>query len=227
MKKIFELIVYFILGITAGCATHNPISPPDLDNDLAAQRYKQVKDGVEVMALPVHEKIDLANHFDEDLIYDGVLPVQIDIENKSGESCSIDITRASLHDAEGKSFPPLTLDDVYSEASHTYAYAIPWAIGFGLVGGIPSMINVAVVNDRIKKDYYGCMLKSDEMVPGSGTTGTLFFPVDDKIKSLDDWYLTFGLTRNGEPIDFTFDLHGTVEQPRVPQVDKKKKSRDL
>lgn len=220
MRKPPFLLMAALFFVATSCATHNPIVPPDLDNDLAAQQARQVKDGIAVMALPVHSKSALSAHFDEDLIHEGVLPIQVDIDNRSGSPCAIEIGRTALFNADGESFPPLNLKEISWEASHSYAYAIPWGIGFGLIGALPSMINVAMVNEKIEKDYDNCMLKDAAMVDGASTTGTLFFPIDDDIASLDEWFFSLGLTRDGQAVDFVFDLHGAVEQPRVERQEK-------
>ena len=92
-----------------------------------------------------------------------------------------------------------------------------WGVAFGLLGAVPSAINVAVVNEKIKADYESYMIKSGELVSGAYTEGSLFFRIDNKIESLDGWKLQFDFRSENALVLVTFELSGEVEQPRVPK----------
>jgi hypothetical protein len=111
----------------------------------------------------------------------------------------------------------LTFEQVYGKASKSYGRALGWGVAFGLLGAIPSAINVAVVNEKIKADYESCMIKNGELVSGGYTEGSMFFSIDKEIESLDGWKLQLGYNILNDPKLVTFDLSGDVEQPRVPE----------
>jgi len=194
---------------------HSPLKPIDLNTDLVAQAERQTHEDIEVMIKPIHEKDQLNVHFDDDLVMFNLLPVQVNIENEGFSPCSIGISQTSLSDPSGNNFPALTSDEVYDETYKSYGRMIPWAILFGPVGALGSMINVAAVNDTIKKEYSVCMIEDGEVVPEARTAGLMFFEIDSKVESLDGWKVNMGITKDERLIDFVFDLHGDVEQPRV------------
>jgi hypothetical protein len=185
---------------------------------MEAQQNKQTANQIEIMVRPIVSKSDNKAYYDEDLILYGVLPFHVSFRNMgSNESCHIKAEKSALVDPDGKSSPPLTLEEVYKQASKSYARTLGWGAAFGLIGAIPSVINVTVVNDKIKADYESCMIKSGELVGGAYTEGSLFFGIDNKIESLDDLILQFDFDGINDPNPVIFELSGQIEQPRVPE----------
>ena len=213
---IFSII--FIFSFLIGCATHSSIKQPNLYSNIEAQQDKQTANQIEIMVRPIVSKSDNKAYYDEDLILYGVLPFHVSFRNIGpNASCHIKAEKTALVDPEGKSSSPLTLEEVYRQASKSYARTLGWGAAFGLIGAIPSVVNVAVVNDKIKADYESCMIKGGELVSGGYTEGSIFFSIDSKIESLDGWKLQLCLTNLNDPKFVTFDLSGDVEQPRVPE----------
>jgi hypothetical protein len=215
MKKFLILLILFS---AYGCASHSKITTPDLNSDLGCQSNKQVEKDVEVMMLAIHEKKALKTYFDDDLIRLGVLPVKVSIENLSSDPCFIGVDYAKITDPDGNSKPALNLDEVYDRTYKSYWRTAGWGVAFGLLGAVPSLINVATTNEKIKADYDTCMLKDGEMKANTYTEGTLFFEIDNKIQSLDGYKFQIGVEKDTEPFYFTFDLKGQVEQPRIRKV---------
>ena len=219
MKKENLLILISIAFIFFSCASHAPIKQPNLHSNLEAQQNKQVLNNIEIMARPIHSKSEIKNFYDEDLILYGVLPFHLCFKNNSSNaSCHIEINKAALIDPDGSSNWPLTHEQVYEKASKSYFRTAGWAVAFGVFGAVPSLINVAYTNEKIKADYESCMLKNGELVGGGFTEGSIFFSVDNKIESLDGWQLKVGFDNENNTKNFvTFELSGEVEQPRVPE----------
>lgn len=209
------LMVFLCLFFLIGCASHAPIRTPDLASNLKSQANKQVVSDVEVMMLAIHDKQQLNHDFDEDLIHYGVLPIKVSIDNKDVEPCFIGVDYAKIVGPDGSTSPAMNLEQVYDRTYKSYWRAAGWGVAFGLVGAIPSLIDVNMANQDIKADYDSCMLKDGKMGSDSHTDGVLFFDIDEKITSLEGWQFKFGIEKNSNPIYFVFDLDGIVEQPRV------------
>ena len=217
-KSSIIFSIFFIFSFLIGCATHSAIKQPNLYSDMKAQQNRQTIDQVEIMVKPIVSKKENKAYYDEDLILYGVLPFHVCFKNTNPKaSCRIEPEKAILVDPDGTSNPPLTLEEVYAKASKSYFRALGWGAAFGLLGAVPSAINVAVVNDKIKADYESCMIKSGELVSGAYTEGSLFFAIDNKIDSLDGWKLKFDFGDENSPKLLSFGLSGEVEQPRVPE----------
>ena len=217
MKKTSSMILITAL-MFFGCATHTPIKQPNLNSNLEAQQTKQILNQVEIMARPIHRKSENKAYYNEDLILYGVLPFHVCFKNNDpNASCQINLENAALVDPDGSPRPPLTLEQVCEKASKSYIRTAGWGVAFGLLGAIPSAINVATVNEKIKADYESCMIKGGELVSGGYTEGSIFFSIDSKIESLDGWKLQLCLNNLNDPKFVTFDLSGDVEQPRVPE----------
>ena len=217
MKKT-SLLILAIVYLLFGCATHTAIKQPNLISNVEAQQNKQTTDQIEIMVRPVISKSENKAYYDEDLIMYGVLPVHVCFKNVDrNASCQIKPEMAELVHPDGTSNQPLTLKEVYEKASKSYIRTGGWGLAFGILGAVPSAINVATVNEKIKADYEANMIKSGELVSGAYTEGSLFFGIDNKIESLDGWKIQFDFTDESGRKLVTFDLTGVVEQPRVPK----------
>ena len=216
--KIANIFIAAATALTLiGCATHTAIKQPNLNSRLDTQQNKQIVSGVEVMARPLHSIADLKANFDEDLILYGVLPFHVSFRNTNSSICHINMEHMTLIQPDGSSCQPLNLDQVCDSASKSYFRTAGWGVAFGIVGAIPSLINVAMTNDKIKADYESCMIKNGDLVSGAYTEGALFFPIDKKIQSLDGYRLNLTFVTDDQTNSATFDLSGEVEQPRVKE----------
>ncbi len=213
---ITAIVIIFFLPI--GCATHTRLKQPSLLTNMEAQKNKRTTDHAEILVRPVILKSDLRLYYDENLVFYGVLPVQVCVKNTdANRSCQLDVEKIFLVDPDGTSKPPLTLDEVYKRgASKSYGYAAAWAGAFGIFGLVPSAINVAYVNKKVKADYDSNIMKSGELVSGAYTEGSLFFEIDNQIDSLDGWELQFDLEFKDFSNFVTFGLAGEFDQLKVP-----------
>lgn len=204
------LLIIFLTA--SGCATHATIKHPNLSANLDAQQSRKALNGVDIMARPVHSKSELNAFYDEDLIQYGVLPFHVWFKNNTDSSCSVGQPYAVLTGTDGSVLSPMTLDQVYERASKSYLRTVGWGAAFGLVGAIPSVINVALVNEKIRADYESCMLKTGDLAGNAYTEGSIFFNVDSQITSLDGWKLKIGF-KTAETVTYEdFDLAGSVEK---------------
>jgi hypothetical protein len=217
MNKIVSVLMMLLISVF-GCATHDSIKTPDLVSNPDCLAEKQVKNDVEIMMMAIHDKQSLKSYFDEDLIALGVLPVKVSIDNIGENPCFIGVEYAHIADPHDAKSAAMTLEEVYNRTSKSYWRTAGWGVAFGLLGALPSAVNVASTNQKIKADYDTCMLKDGRLPAKTHTDGTLFFEIDEKVASLDDWTFKIGIDRDGEPFYFIFDLHGQVEQPRIKKV---------
>lgn len=188
MKKTicFLTVALFLVS----CASHKVSHQPDLTYDLAAQKNKVTKDGVVLMTKPIHVKSELKSFFDQDLLKYGILPFQVSISNNSTNDFYLSTEGISLTDPSHNTYPILPVSDVVTKAKKSYWRTAGWGVAFGLLGAIPSMINVNNTNQKIEDDYYAKSLKSGSMPGGAVTTGLVFFAVPDDMTSLDGWEFT-------------------------------------
>jgi hypothetical protein len=149
-----------------GCATHAPIKPPNLLSNLDAQQTRKALNGVEIMARPIHAKTELTAYYDEDLIQYGVLPFHVCFKNSAPDSCGVNTSYAALLEPDGSARSVMPQEELYSRASKSYLRTVGMGAAFGLIGAVPSAINVALVNEKIKADYESCMLKNGDLLGG-------------------------------------------------------------
>jgi hypothetical protein len=219
VRRLLVIVCFFLFSglFLSGCASHKPLKQPNLGADLAAQQTKETHHGVEVMIRAVHQKDLLSSYYDEDLILYGVLPVQVCIDNLSDQERYLGVEYATLLSPDGIQRSPLSLEEVFDRAKKSYWRTAGWGVAFGLLGAVPSIINVSSTNEQLKADYDSSMLKSGNMVEKARAEGSVFFEVDPQLASLDGWQFKIGLEKEGEPFYVSFDLSGEVEQPRVEQ----------
>lgn len=218
MKKCL-ILVGCLLTLVA-CAEYKAVRQPNLSYDLECQQNKVICNGLELMIKPIHLKTDLRNYFDDDLIEYGVLPIQVNLCNRSSETLYFNVEGLNLIDPTNSRLPVMTSQAVVDKAEKSYWRTAGWTVAFGLFGLIPSAINVSNTNKKIQADYESRTIKSGNMVPGSITEGLAFFSVPPDISSLEGWRLVVAL-KNGGNNDTLFvevGMHGSIE-PR-PKEDK-------
>jgi hypothetical protein len=204
------------------CATHNAAQLPQLSLDLNAQQHKVEEKGLVGMVKPIHLPSELKTYFDYDLIADGILPVQIHVMNKSyGKPCGLNTTAINLVDATGTRLPVLSVDQVLDKVQKSQWRSVGWGVAFGLVGVIPSIINVSQTNDKIRADYEARVLKSGNVVPGAVTEGVMFFSIPSDTSSLDGWKVATILVDYGDSTGIVIEnrLEGAVAPRSMPVQD--------
>ncbi len=224
MKLRNLFILCFSLVLLTSCATHKAARQPNLSYDLRAQENKIDNEGVTLMAKCFHLKSEMVTYFDDDLLQYGLLPVQINLKNNSyPRTLVLNADRINLIDPTGVKIPIMSYDQVIDKAKKSYWRTAGWAVAFGLLGAIPSLVNVSNTNEKIQADYESRMLKCGNLNCGSETEGLTFFSVPEDLNSLNGWKISVILkdieTENDIILDY--GLYGTIVPPkeRKPKVE--------
>lgn len=188
-KKLQVLIFITFLSSLLGCATHDIVRQPALNVDMQAQANKVSQSNVELMAKAFYTKPKLEQYFANDLLKYGILPVQINLLNKSKSNLVLDAEAISIVDITGNSFTPMSLDQVFSKCKKSYWRTAGWTVLGGIFGIIPSAINVSRVNKKIRADYEARSLKSGNLISGGVTDGIVFFLVPKELNTLSGMVL--------------------------------------
>lgn len=221
-KKLFLIGLFF--SLLSGCASHNAIRPPELAFDLSVQEQKVETDGIIMMAKPFYNQTDLLTYFGNDLLLVGIMPIMINIENKSYDgNLKLSFDGLNLIGPDGERSPVVSLDQLFKKTKKSFWRTAGWGVAFGIVGVAVSAINVSNTNKKIRADYESRLLKDGYLRKGNKTEGTVFFAVPPDIKSLDGWKLTVLLKdqNNGKDLITTYKLAGAV-LPRPKAEDKYK-----
>lgn len=215
----------FVFVSFFGCATHKAARQPDLSYDLKAQENKVDKDGITLMTKCFHLKSELETYFDEDLLKYGVLPIQINLQNKSYPKTVVFNTDGiNLIDPTGTRNPIMSSEQVIEKAKKSYWRTAGWGVAAGIFGIIPSMINVSNTNKKIQADYESRMIKGGNLVCGGVTEGLAFFSVPEDVSNLSGWKVSVILKdiENSNNIILEYGLSGTI----IPPKERKQKTED-
>jgi hypothetical protein len=187
--------------LVTSCASHKTAQLPQLTLDANAQQNKVEQGGFVGMVKPIHLKSELMTYFNYDLIADDILPVQINIFNKSyGKPRMFSLAGINLVDRRGNRIPMLSIEQLMDKIQKSYWRSVGWGAAFGLLGAIPAAINVAKTNEKIRVDYEMRTLKNGVIIPGAFIEGVAFFSIHPETKDLTDWELTVFLS---DPADST------------------------
>jgi len=211
------LIVCLMLVVSSGCASHKAARQPDLSYDLKAQENKVAKDGIILMVKVFHLKSELETYFDDDLLKYGLLPVQINLQNKShGRNVVFNTDGINLIDPTGTRNPIMSSEQVIDKAKRSFWRTAGWGVAFGCIGAIPSAINVSNTNKKIQADYESRMTKGGNLIAGGMTEGLAFFTVPEDLSSLSGWKVSMILKdiESLENIILEYGLSGTIVSPK-------------
>ncbi|OPY67189.1 MAG: hypothetical protein A4E57_02431 [Syntrophorhabdaceae bacterium PtaU1.Bin034] len=202
------------LCFVVSCASHKTSSLPPLTMDVNAQKTKLEEKGFVSMAKPIYNQAELKTFFDRDLIVDDVLPVHIYLLNKSyGKPCTFNVAGINLLDSSGSRVPMLSMEQLMDKVQKSHWRSLGWGAAFGLLGAIPSSVNVARTNEKIRVDYEGRVLKNGTVFPGASAEGIAFFSIPANTSSLDGWKLTTVIADPSDSTNFNIEhlLEGTIE----------------
>jgi hypothetical protein len=217
------LIICITLFLSYGCASHKAARQPDLSYDLKAQENKIDRDGITLMVKTFHLKSELSTYFDEDLLKYGMLPIQINLQNKSYPNPVVmNIDGINLIDAMGTRYPGLSSEQTYDIAKRSQWRSAGWTVAAGIFGLIPSLINVSNTNDKIRADFESRQLKSGNIICGGMTEGLMFFSVPEDLSNLSGWKISIILkdVQNTKDIILQYGLSGTIIPPKERKEEK-------
>ena len=194
--------LFVALFIIHGCASYQVTPALPLDYDLEAQNIKAEKDGVLLLAKPIHQIPELTKYFDDDFLKYGILPIQIHIENNEHEPALICAPEGiNLMDPSNARIPALTVEQVMDKAKKSHWRAAGWTAQFGVFGLVPSIINVNNTNKKMRADYETKLFNGGKIGKGSATDGFMFFSIPKDTHSLDGWTLAAVLKGTDESED--------------------------
>ena len=197
------LVAVFIIH---GCASYHVTSAPPLEYDLEAQNKKAEKDGVLLLAKPIHQIPELEKYFDDDPLKYGILPIQIHIENKDHESALICAAEGiNLMDPTHTRIPALTVEQVMEKVKKSHWRTAGWTVGFGVFGLVPSIINVNNTNKKMRADYDTKLFDGGRLGKGSSTEGFMFYSIPEDTSTLDGWILAAVLKGTDESEDLILE----------------------
>lgn len=217
MNKRFSIIICLLMFFTFGCATHKAAHQPNLSFDLKAQENQINQDGISYMVKCFYLKSDLDTYFDDDILKYGILPVQINLQNKHyPRPVILNTDGINLINSTGVRFPMLSCEQVMEKIKKSYWRTAGWGVAFGLLGVIPSAINVSNTNKKIRSDYESRMIKSGNLVCGGMTEGLCFFSVPEDLDNLSGWQVSTVLKdiQEEKSIIVRYGLSGTVIPPK-------------
>lgn len=173
------------------CSRSYPTKALDLSYNVQAQSEQQETEGVVVIVKPLHHKKELEEYFDADLMQYGILPLQLHIENKAhDQAVVVSADGIYLSNPSGEHIPHLSAEKAAKKAKRSYLRTAGWGVAFGLLGAVPSAINVAYINDKIEKDYKSRTLGEGDVLPGESVHGFSFFEIPEELSTLDGWKAT-------------------------------------
>jgi hypothetical protein len=199
VRLVYLLVALFIIH---GCASYQVTSAPALEYDLEAQNKKAEKDGVLLLAKPIHQIPELEKYFDDDPLKYGILPIQIHIENRGHEPALICATEGiNLMDPTDTRIPALTVEQVMDKVKKSHWRTAGWTVGFGVFGLVPSIINVNNTNKKMRADYETKIFDGGTLGKGSATEGFMFYHIPEDTNSLNGWTLAAVLKGTDESDD--------------------------
>lgn len=199
MRVAYLLVAVFIIH---GCASYQVTSAPPLGYDLEAQNKKAEKEGVLLLAKPIHQIPELEKYFDDDPLKYGILPIQIYIENKAHDPALICATEGiNLLDPTDVRIPALTVEQVMEKVKKSHWRTAGWTVGFGVFGLVPSIINVNNTNKKMRADYETKLFDGGKLGKGSSTEGFMFYSIPENTSTLDGWALAAVLKGTDESED--------------------------
>ncbi len=213
-----------------GCATHKAARQPELSYDLRAQENKIEQDGISYLVKCFHLKSDLETYFDDDLLKYGILPVQINLQNKSyPRPVVLSKSGINLIDPTGTRHPIMPSEQVIDKVKKSYWRAAGWGVAAGIFGIIPSMINVSNTNKKIQADYESRMIKGGNLIRGGVTEGLVFFSVPEDLSSLTGWKVSVILKdiESANDIILEYGLFGTIVPPKERKQKEGEKEGDI
>jgi hypothetical protein len=211
------LMICLVLFLSYGCASHKAAVQPNLSYDLNSQENKVDRDGITLMVKVFHLESELTTYFDDDVLKYGMLPIQINLHNKSNPNAIVmNIDGINLIDPTGTRSPGLSCEQTYDKMKRSQWRSAGWGLAAGIFGIIPSLINVSNTNDKIKADIEARMIKDGNIINGGMTEGMTFFMVPEEVSSLSGWKVAVILKdiQNATIIVLEYGLSGTIISPK-------------
>lgn len=202
-----------LVALASGCASHKVTEAPDLAFDLQVQQQVVEDSGVTMLARPIHAKSELEAYFDSDLVKLGILPVQINLHNKSHDRNLIfSPENISLYAPDSSRSAQLDVNQIMDRAKKSYWRTAGWGVAFGLIGAGVSAVNVSKTNNKMQATYESRIVKGGNLNKGNMTEGFVFFNVPKDLDHLNGWKLGLVLRdpAEGQNVALEYGFAGMV-----------------
>jgi hypothetical protein len=214
--------LWLLMLLMIGCS-HTPLPIPP--QSIEAYSFRQAQSGVRVAVDPYFtlDRMQVAFSGGEDFSQNGLLPIQVIIENDSPGAIQIDPRAFRLLRPDGRVELALSPQDALSLIKKTMGW---WAaLGGGLVAGPAS----AYQNESRQKSLEARALKEETLSEGRSANGFVYFPISENEKSLAGNRVVFAVSGpEGRALTYEILIDGrrdlplavnkpeTGEQPKLP-----------
>lgn len=213
----FRFLFVFITSafLMFGCASHDVQNTATLETLPENNAERIESQGFELIAKAILSEEEHISYFDNDLIKQGILPLQLYIGNvDSDDIYQIKPEDIVITDANGVRKPALTVDQIVQKTKKSYWRTAGWTVLFGVFGAVPSAINVSKTNAKIRASYNAKILKESSLRRGNETEGLMFFVIPKESTSIDNWELSMVLNGNtsANTVPLKYQLRGEIPE---------------
>jgi hypothetical protein len=221
MKRQNFLI--FCMILFSGC-TSSPmvLRQADLSHDVKAQESEVNKDGISLKVKCIHLKSEMKTYFDRDLLYYGILPVQIYLQNKSYPGTVILNTDGiNLIDLNGAKNPMMSCDQIIEKRKETPHYMLGTTTAvWSPLGFIGLSIDRLDKKKKIQYSFKLHSIKFRNLILGAVAEGFAFFSVPQDLSNLNWWKISVILkdTDTNKDIILDYALSGNIVPPKERSI---------
>ena len=186
MTKITTVLACIVL--LSSCASYQAInqpSPSSVTKD-SVNTIELSANNVTVYLRPIQTADNAEKYYSRNLLKENVLPVQFFVKNLNPDNeISFLTNNIVLVNEDNQRYSPLSVHDVIDRAKFSQGQTAAWAIGFGIIGGVASAMNVSKANKALTEDYSNKLLKDSSIKPVENISGTLFYNIEESVEVLD------------------------------------------
>ena len=171
--------------------------------------------GFEFIAKPILTEEEHLSYFDNDLIKQGILPMQLFVANvESDDMYQLKPENIVVTDINGVRKTGLTVDQLVQKTKKSYWRTAGWTVLFGVFGAVPSAINVSKTNAKIRSSYTAKIMKESTLRKGAEAEGLMFFAIPKDSDSIENWELSMILkgTTTSETVPLKYQLRGDIPE---------------
>jgi len=213
--------LWLLVLLMAGCS-HTPLPIPA--QSIESYSFRQAQAGVRVAVDPYFtlDRLQVAFSGGDEFSQNGLLPIQVIIDNGSPGAIQIDPRAFRLLRPDGRVELALSPQDALALIKKSMGW---WAVGTGLIGGPAS----ALQNEGRQKSLEVRALKEETLSEGRSANGFVYFPISENEKSLAGNRVVFAVTGpEGRALTYEILIDGrrdfplavkkpeTGEQPKLP-----------
>ncbi len=217
-KFRFILILFLSILLFFGCSSHDVQKTATLETlpDNKAERIQS--QGFELIAMPILTEEEHISYFDNDLIKQGILPLQLYVGNvESDDIYQLRPEDIVVTDVNGARKPTMTVDQIVEKTKKSYWRTAGWGVLFGVFGAIPSAMNVSKTNEKIRTSYNERIMKESTLRKGTEAEGLMFFVIPKDSATIDNWELSMVLkgTTVSETVPLKYQLSGDIPKRKA------------